>query len=140
MGYPPATVANVVPGNPGRRSTRPAATPAAVEPTTPPAAVEPTSTAPASSSALPNLDTGSAAGFLLGLVGTAVLINFMRAGVPGVKIWFGAKFLNITGAPASTTPAPRAGPGGTIQPGPSYTSPDGGKNFDPSAGAGSSGV
>lgn len=50
--------------------------------------------------------TGGAAGFLMGLGGTAVLINFMRGGTPGVKRWFAAKFMNVvtgaaTGASAS---------------------------------------
>jgi hypothetical protein len=58
-------------------------------------------TAPASSSSLPTMPTmpavsipGNGAGFLLGLVGYALLVNFMRGGMPQVKGWIGAKFLN----------------------------------------------
>lgn len=56
-------------------------------------------------SALP----GGVAGFLMGLGGTAVLINFMRGGTPGVRRWFAAKFMNVvTGAPTGAAAAPTA--------------------------------
>jgi hypothetical protein len=62
-------------------------------------------------------DGGGVAGFLLGLVATAALINFMHGGPTQVKQWLGAKFLNVTtgtpappGAPAAggNTPTPSA--------------------------------
>jgi hypothetical protein len=50
---------------------------------------------------------GGAGGFILGLVGTAVLINYMRGGTEQVKRWAAAKFLN------QTTADPGGGGGGS---------------------------
>jgi len=141
MGYPAATVANVVPGNP---SPAPATTTPAPSTTTEPA--DPPARridAPATGRALPPPGAGDLSGFVLGLLGTALLVNFMRGGPAGVRAWFSAKFLNNVTSSAPPTKAPRAGPGGSAPlPGPpgTYTSPDGGPQFDPPSGAGSSGV
>lgn len=56
------------------------------------------------------------AGFLLGLFAYALLANYLRNGVPGVKGWLAAKFLNrpmdSSGASAPTKPARPSGPSG----------------------------
>ena len=85
---------------------RPAAkkTPAAPKaPPPPPAAPAPA----AAGSSLPGTDAGSGgvAGFALGLVGMAVLVNFMRGGTPQVRRWFAAKFLNVTTAAGTSATA-----------------------------------
>lgn len=49
---------------------------------------------------------GSASGFALGIVGTAVLINYMHGGMAQVKAWAGAKFLNRTAAAAAAPAGP----------------------------------
>lgn len=41
------------------------------------------------------------AGFLLGLFAYALLANYLRYGVPGVKGWLSAKFINSTGRSAA---------------------------------------
>lgn len=55
---------------------------------------------------------GTISGFLLGLLGTAVFINFMRGGTPQVRQWVDAKFTNTVVAPAAA-----ATPGGSGKPG-----------------------
>lgn len=49
----------------------------------------------------------SAAGFLLGLALYPLVINYMKGGLPAVKGWFAAKFLNrpYNAAPAAPTAA-----------------------------------
>lgn len=51
------------------------------------------------------------AGFVLGLIGYALLANYLRGGTPQVRAWFAAKFLNRTSStgarvakPSSPTP------------------------------------
>lgn len=50
----------------------------------------------------------SGGGILLGLIGYAIGLNYVRNGWPGVTAWFRAKLLNQTGNP----PAPAGGGGG----------------------------
>ena len=54
------------------------------------------------------------AGFLLGLFAYALLLNYLRGGVPQVKGWLGAKFLNKPYRGASQ--APPAAPAQPAQP------------------------
>lgn len=49
------------------------------------------------------------AGFVLGLIAYAILANYLRGGVPAVRAWFAAKFLNKTGAGAAR-PSPVGAP------------------------------
>jgi hypothetical protein len=61
----------------------------------------------------PRLDAvNDGAGFLLGLVGYALLLNYLRGGLPAVRGWFAAKFLNIpyTGELGDLAPAAPAAP------------------------------
>jgi hypothetical protein len=52
------------------------------------------------------------AGFVLGLLAYAVLANYLRGGVPAVKAWFAAKFLNnVAGQATAQKPATPATPG-----------------------------
>jgi hypothetical protein len=79
----------------------------------------------------------SASGFALGLLGTAVLINFMRGGIPQVKQWGKAKFTNgiaAAGSPTTPTPAlpPQKGLGGIA---PKTLPGGGGPNPAPGGGA-----
>jgi hypothetical protein len=62
------------------------------------------------------------AGALLGLVVYAVVINYLRSGTAGVKLWFDAKFLNKPGG-GQTTPA--AANNGTSVASPPTTAPSG---------------
>lgn len=50
------------------------------------------------------------AGFLLGLIGYAIMAAYLRGGVGGVRAWFAAKFLNHTIPTAAATPAKPATP------------------------------
>lgn len=53
------------------------------------------------------------AGFVLGLIGYAILVNYLRAGVPGVRAWTAAKFLNRTsgaGKAVAATPSQPSAP------------------------------
>jgi hypothetical protein len=45
------------------------------------------------------------AGFLLGLIGYALLYNYLRWGSSGVRAWLSAKFLNNTSDPGHAKPA-----------------------------------
>lgn len=49
----------------------------------------------------------SGAGVILGMIGYALVINYLRGGYPAVRGWFGAKFINkpYTGGLAKTGPA-----------------------------------
>jgi len=53
------------------------------------------------------------AGFVLGLIGYALVRNYLTGGWSGVGDWFKAKFLNETSAPTSSGPPPLTG---TVQP------------------------
>jgi hypothetical protein len=52
------------------------------------------------------------AGFILGLVAYALLVNYLRGGVPAVRGWLAAKFINrpymgaSAGSPAQAAPPP----------------------------------
>jgi hypothetical protein len=51
------------------------------------------------------------AGFILGLIGYALLANYLSGGVPGVKAWFEAKFLNrVSGGDVAAKPTAAAKP------------------------------
>lgn len=107
---PPA--ASPPPKRPAAKAPAPAKAPAAPK-DPPPAAPEPARVG----SGLPGADAGSGgvAGFALGLVGMAVLVNFMRGGTPQVRRWFAAKFLNVTtGAPAAGGSATKAAPAALV--------------------------
>lgn len=98
---PAAPASSTKPASSKPASTKPAASTSTEKPTEKPAQDPLTDPAPASSSSLPTMPAvsvpsipGNGAGFLLGLVGYALLVNFMRGGLPQVKGWIGAKFLN----------------------------------------------
>jgi len=101
QGASPAQVTKAL-GDMGYPAQTPPATPApapaaAANPRPAPARPAPTSSGAGGS--------GGIAGFALGLVGTAVLINFMRGGPSQVGRWAKAKFLNeATGTPGDTFP------------------------------------
>jgi hypothetical protein len=110
MGYSPASADNVAPGqartkrDPSDLPVNSSADPRPAPATPAPAATQPRS-APPRSMPSPDIGSGGVAGFALGLVATAVLINFMRGGPDQVKRWAKAKFLNVTtGAPGDTFP------------------------------------
>lgn len=50
--------------------------------------------------------TQTGAGIILGILGYAVLVNYLRGGLPQVKEWFQAKFLNVDRAPNDFTSIP----------------------------------
>lgn len=50
-------------------------------------------------------------GLLIGLVVYPVGMAFVRDGVPGIKAWFAAKFLNRVSAPTGTKLTPHVNPG-----------------------------
>jgi hypothetical protein len=71
-------------------------------------AAKPTATGPALGKTGARLaDDG--AGFFVGLFAYAVLVNYLRGGVPGAKAWLAAKFLNRTGGAGETAARPSAG-------------------------------
>jgi len=109
-GYPAATAQNAAPGRAKTRKT-PDPQPAPVEDAEPSTGTGPrpdlattetssSSTAEGSGPSLPTFSApsvsipGNVSGFVLGLLGAAVLINFMRGGPQQVKAWASAKFLN----------------------------------------------
>lgn len=79
-------------------------------PTSPPAPEPDSPPAPASPPVFSSPGDGNLSGFALGLIATAVLINFMRGGPTQVKAWVGAKFANKAGT-GSSAPLPRTPPG-----------------------------
>jgi hypothetical protein len=66
-------------------------------------AAKPTATGPALGKTGARLaDDG--AGFFVGMFAYAVLVNYLRGGVPGAKAWLAAKFLNRVGGAGETAP------------------------------------
>ena len=66
-----------------------------------------------------SVDTDDLAGLVMGMLGYVIVINYLRGGLPQVKGWFAAKFLNrpYTAAAATTATGvgtPTAAGGGTV--------------------------
>lgn len=127
-GYSDASIANAVPGQskpkPKAKASSPSS-PAAADssptssPDSSPSSPAPADSSPTSSSSsedaadlaaraltLPSPSLpGSTGGFILGLLGTVLVVNYLRGGTPQVRAWFSAKFLNrpmVTATPGSS--------------------------------------
>jgi hypothetical protein len=105
---------------PAKASPAPAPSEPAAEPPTAAAEPEPAVRSTPTGRSAPVSVGGDTAGFALGLVATAILINFMRGGPDQVRAWGRAKFLNQTaGSPAAAAPVPdpnKVLPGAGIDP------------------------